>query len=261
MILPNITNQQQAILSLVYSYRFLNRIQIQAFLHHKNKKTINTWLPDLVEKEYLKRIYSRGFSENTKPAIYYLGLNGIRYLKTLDDTSPSELRKRYRDELRTSTFVQQSLLLADIALSFLAKNIKSDGLYTVSTQTDLALESSQYGFLTDLNPNLVLISEKKKGITHYVLESFSPTTPKYSLKKRIRDFIKFYENGEWEENSDLDFPIILLVCPTKPTLIFAKRYVKKINEEEQFPDGLEIWCATEAQVRESGVSSKIWEES
>ena len=83
MTLPPITKQQQAILTLIYNYRFLNRIQIQAFLHHKNKKTINTWLPDLVEKDYLKRIYSKGFSENTKPAIYYISTNGIQFVKTL----------------------------------------------------------------------------------------------------------------------------------------------------------------------------------
>ena len=111
MKLPKLTKKQAEILTLLYTYRFLNRIQIQALMNHKDKKTINIWLKDLTEKNYIHRIYSTHFLEKTKPAIYYLGINGIRQLKTcaqeaVDDagkvtyapTYPiEELRKRYRE--------------------------------------------------------------------------------------------------------------------------------------------------------------------
>ena len=58
-MLLKITKKQQEIFILLYRFRFLNKIQIQAFLKHKNKKTINLWLQDLNEKQYLKRIYSK----------------------------------------------------------------------------------------------------------------------------------------------------------------------------------------------------------
>ncbi len=81
--LPKLTKKQQEILRLLYSFRFLNRIQIQAFLCHKDPKTINLWLRDLRAKGYVEWIYSTHFAEKTKPAIYYLGLNGVRHLRTL----------------------------------------------------------------------------------------------------------------------------------------------------------------------------------
>jgi len=84
MKLPKITTKQGAILELLYRYRFLNRIQIQALMRHKNYKTINEWLKDLREKQYVTWIYSDHFLERTKPAIYYLNSNGNRYLKTLE---------------------------------------------------------------------------------------------------------------------------------------------------------------------------------
>src|SRR5258708_20997867 len=83
MPLPHITQQQQRILILLYRFRFLNRLHIQKFLHHKDKKTINVWLKDLKEKEYICRIYDdETFGENTKLAVYYIDIQGISFLKT-----------------------------------------------------------------------------------------------------------------------------------------------------------------------------------
>ena len=87
MTLPKITNKQQEILLLIYKYRYLNRIQIQQLLNHKNKKNINTWLKDLTEKQYLNKIYSNNVGENIKPAIYYASINAIRYYKRLNMSS------------------------------------------------------------------------------------------------------------------------------------------------------------------------------
>ncbi|MCA9344861.1 replication-relaxation family protein [Candidatus Saccharibacteria bacterium] len=70
--IPKITHKQTEILDLIYTHRFLNRIQIQAFLKHKDKKTINLWLKDLRQKDYINWIYNKHhFAEKTKPAIYY----------------------------------------------------------------------------------------------------------------------------------------------------------------------------------------------
>ena len=67
--IPKITRKQREILDLIYSHRFLTRIQIQAFLKHKDKKTINLWLKDLRSKNYINWIYDKdNFVEKTKPA-------------------------------------------------------------------------------------------------------------------------------------------------------------------------------------------------
>ena len=83
--LAKITKKQQVILKLLYRFRFLNRIQIQALMRHKDPKTINLWLRDLRAKGYVEWIYSTHFAEKTKPAVYYLGLNGVRCLRKLTE--------------------------------------------------------------------------------------------------------------------------------------------------------------------------------
>jgi len=53
-------------------------------------------------------------------------------------------------------------------------------------------------------------------------------------KKRLRDYIAFYESGSWESETDRPFPVVLFVCPTKALLIYLKRYVKKLTEGINF---------------------------
>src|ERR1035437_1535408 len=112
-LLP-ITTKQQAILKLLYRYRFLNRIQVQALMGHKNNRRIAQWLKDLRDKQYVEWIYDgNNFALKTKPAIYYLSLNGIRFLRAADEYPPEELRKRYRESSRQPDFIARCLLIAD----------------------------------------------------------------------------------------------------------------------------------------------------
>jgi hypothetical protein len=50
----------------------------------KDKRHVGTWLKGLREKQYVQWTYSTDFTEKTKPAIYYSGINNVRLLKMLD---------------------------------------------------------------------------------------------------------------------------------------------------------------------------------
>src|ERR1035437_3492074 len=113
----SITEKQEDILLHLYKYRFLNRIQIQKFLNHKHHKRIIDWLNDLTKREYIGRIYSNKFGENTKPAIYYLKLNGIGFIKTVFNYPSEYLMRFYRNPDRSEDFIDQCILMGDIALT------------------------------------------------------------------------------------------------------------------------------------------------
>ena len=68
----NITKKQLEIITLLYRFRFLNRLQIQKLLNQKQKNRINYWLKDLYDKKIIGRNYSKKFGDNIKPAVYYL---------------------------------------------------------------------------------------------------------------------------------------------------------------------------------------------
>lgn len=264
MTIPYITPKQKEIIKLHYQYRFINTKQIQNFLKHKDKKTINIWLKDLREKHYLEWDYSTKFGENTKPAIYHTGINGIRFLKTLDDYSTGIIQNLYRDGKREESFKQKCILVADACLNLIKKSTNTtDATFSFETASDYANESSRFHFLTEteVEPSLCFIKQKSSKKTYYLVNVFDINLPNYRIRKELRNYYDFYQSSEWEENISKTFPIILFVCPTKSVLIYAKRYTKKLFEENQNPEDLHIRFATADEVKEFGITGEIWEEA
>ncbi len=277
--LPKITNKQQEILQLLYRYRFLNRIQIQQFLRHKDKVRSSVWLKDLYEKQYINRIYDpNDFINKTKPAIYYLALNGIRYLREYGEYPPEELRKRYTESSRKLTFIDRCVLLADCCIDMEARTAcKSSGRsYSYITESDYLNPDSEWNFLAEneyIHPHLYYLKrqETESGLidTHNLLEVIEPTLPRYSLRKKIKNYVIFLNNDDWEDAArklDLEvLPVILIACPTKAELIYAKRRAKKEladfygDGEEDAPEDIHIRFTTVETIRRHGVTGKIWE--
>jgi len=291
MELPKLTNKQQEILELLYRYRFLNRIQIQELMRHKDRKTINMWLRDLRSKQYVEWIYSTDFAEKTKPAIYYLGLNGIRLLKTLEWNDDSavypleELRKRYRESSRSRTFTDRCLLLADCCITLeqynritkggndsVSKGRKNSNVsYSYVTRADYADPGNAYNFLSEsdlVQPQLCFVKQRHTKeddgdtvITNYLLEIFDATLPRYRIKKRLKDYVEYLDHQEWE-GEDPE-PIVLLACARMTDLIYAKRRTRGLLAniwEYDDEDRPHIQFATMEKLKEHGIRGKIWEE-
>lgn len=263
MKLSPITTKQQTILKHLYRYRFLNRIQIQSLMGHKNNRRIAEWLKDLRDKQYVEWIYDGdNFVEKTKPAIYYIGINGIRYLRTIDEYPPEELSKRYRESSRKPDFVARSTLIADCCLNLEAKTVGKTQ-YSFETASDYTDSDSDLAFLKELQPQLCFVKETPKDKTAYLLEILNPTTPRYMIKKRLNDYVTYLSDGEWEnETGDEKPPIVLFACPTKIDLIYTKRRTRKLLEDiqEDQNEDIRIRFATIEQIKIEGVTGIIWEE-
>lgn len=264
-----ITPKQELILKYLYQYKFLNRIQIQALLNHKYHKRINDWLKDLNQKEYVNRIYSNKFGENTKPAIYYLALNGIRFLKTKDDCPIEVLRTFYRLKDRSNDFIEKSILLADIVLYLKAQAVQSQKeetvfTYLIATAVDLADPEYRFHFLTEWKVDLIVKAQKKKKAgqrttsNFFLFTAIAPTLPRYSIRKIIKDFIELYNGYEWDE-VEKTFPTIMVICPTLATLIYTKRLTRKLWKDEDEPKDLHIQFATIEKIKEHGATGDVWE--
>lgn len=295
--LAKITKKQQAILKLLYRFRFLNRIQIQALMGHKDPKTINLWLRDLRAKGYVEWIYSTHFAEKTKPAVYYLALNGVRHLRTLTRSvkdggnitivptyPPEELRKRYKEPTRSQTYIDCCILIADFCITLEQANTKNESegkklRFYYQTEADYLLESSYYHFVLDselIQPSLLFCKDrlddegKETTLESYILEVFDPTLPRYRIKKRLGDYVNYLdeEDATWQEQTDTKKPpILLFVCPRTSDLIYAKRKTRKLiadswewkDEDEARP---RIGFTTAEKLKQSDVfNGEIWEEA
>jgi hypothetical protein len=261
MTLPKITNQQQAILRLLYTHRFLDRTHIQALLKHKDKRRIIAWLKDLREKQYVAWIYNPDdFTLKTKPAIYYLGLNGVRCLRQLNAYPKAELNKRYKDASRSQAYISRSLLVAECCITLNAQTTKNTH-YSYITEADYIDPQSDRHFLNELRPNLCFTKQDGLSQINYLLEVFDATTPRYMVKKRLKDYVEFLDDGEWEHKTgESEPPIVLVACPTTADLIYCKRRTRKLLEDLSIDGHIHIRFATVEKLKLQGVTGIIWEE-
>ncbi len=265
MQLPKTTTKQQDILKLLYRYRFANRIQLQEAMGHKNKRRIADWLKDLREKHYVEWIYSTDFAEKTKPAIYYLGINGIRLLRTFDIYPPEELRKRYRESSRSADFIAKSVLLADCCLNLAAKS--TDNLsYSFVTQADYADADNEHHFLAEeFKPDLCYerVEQTKRGtvvVEDYLIVVFDAAAPHYMIRKRLKDYVTYLDEGGWRRRFDGSELMVHFACPSKAELIYAKRRTRILLENIGRDRKIHIRFATTEQVKREGVTGIIWED-
>jgi hypothetical protein len=276
MQLPKLTPKQLEILVHLFTYRYMDREQIQSIMNHKDRKTINVWLRDLRAKDYVCWIYSEDFAEKIKPAIYYLGPNGIRLLKTLrmEDDNPrfplSELRKRYNDNDRSESFISRSMVIAQCGIDFQARS--SDSLRCACvTQSYFGRTDHPLSFLLEsslssqLGPQLFVQNRTKDKniVTNYFIEVFDLNLPRYRMSKRLKQYITFLTEGEWEANDyePDSLPQVLLICPRQTDLIYLKRKAKGLIKElwEDDQEKVNISFTTLQVLAKSKATSPIWE--
>lgn len=254
--LPPLTTKQQTILKLLYKYRFLDRTQIQALLRHKDKRRVISWLKDLRDKQYVDWRYdATDFIAKAKPAIYYLSLNGIRYLREGGGHPAEELRKRYKESSRTQVFMDRCLLIADCCIALRAKS-SGQLKYSCVLPTDYVDPDSVHHFLNDLKPHLYFTKQQDDETTNYLLENFELTLPRYQLRKRLKDYVDYM--AHWDEDNG-PTPIALFVCATVADLIYVKRRVKKLLREDWQDEGLQLRATTLDKIKATGITSPIWE--
>lgn len=274
MNLPKITNKQQALIRLIYRYRFIERKQLQILMGHTDKRRISAWLKELREKQFVDWLYDPDNpNEKSKPAIYFLGVNGIRFLRGLGDYPEEELRKRYKDASRQQDFINRCLLLADCCIHLDARSKGSDVAYTHVLEADYTDYAHDYSFLSEsefTHPGLIFTKEAEIDdgfiAQTYFLQLFDLTTPRYMVKKKLEGYVEYFDSQEpeeWQLQTGQDEPpIVLIACPTLAELIYAKRFTKKQLEEHGLEDreDVRIRFAMVEQVRRLGVTGLIWED-
>jgi hypothetical protein len=236
---------------------------------HKDYKRINAWLADLRANHYVEWIYSTDFLEKSKPGIYYLGLNGIRWLKEYQDHPIEEYRKRYRESSRSQGFIDQCVLVADCCIAMNKKSATNNKIhYSYTTQADYADPDNGYHFLSEselISPQLCYekTTETNDDIeaTTYLLEVIEPTMPRYRVRKRLKNYIEYLEDSEWQSETDEDEPnpIVMFVCPTLADMIYCKRATKRLLEEK-WDEDIRLWFTTVEKIKAHGFTSMIWEE-
>lgn len=247
MTLPHITPKQQEILLYLYRFRFLNSVQIQKILHNKDRRNINMWLRELVANNYIGKKFENTLSDNAKPARYFLGVNGIRFLKTQQKDNLTKLR---REKYRSDKFITQCLLIADCYLQTFFTTFPADTPFDFYTRNDYANDS----LIDRLKPSFVRVKHLKKNDCYYVYELFQEDMPRFFIRSRIEHYLEFFKIDDWSK-TQLP-PNIFFICPDEKIEQYILRFTKKIRQEQS--NTLPIFVTTQNQVQKLSILDSIW---
>ena len=269
---PDISPKQTEIMELVKKFRFINRGQIQKFLGHKGAHRINVWLKDLVEKNFLGRIYSKKILENTKPAIYYLQNNGILWAKIRMEENLGDyelatkvVKKFYADKRASNTFIDHSISICELCIQFKELEgkkwdydclTKSDYYSWFANDKDFDVQRQ---FISDIY--IEKITKTWSDSQTYCLDLFPPHVPKYYLDYRVRQYIKMKTEGimKYMEGLDNLLPKVLFVLPNQRKLNSLARYIREMFDESYDMEGMVFMLTTYQKVQAYGVGEKkIW---
>lgn len=245
-----ITNKQLEILILLYRYRFLSRIHIQNFLNHKNDTRISSWLKDLTQKELVSRIYTRDLSN--QPAVYYLANKSREILKTKDKINPDLLNRVYREKYRSQAFINHCLFIADLYFHFQKAAEKQNSACNFYTATDLTNVAH-----TPLPlPDVYLVVKNEKDSKRYFLEVLD-NKPMFAIRKRVDNYLEYYQENYWQDHNKYPFPKILLICPSVRVKISIQKYIASLLEFED--DGLSFFLGLKDNIDKFGINQNTWE--
>lgn len=247
-----ITPKQLEILTLIYRFRFLNRTQIQALLNHKDPKRINTWLKDLTDKNILGRIYSTKIKENTKPAIYYLATKSRKILLEQPGTHKKTLNRAYRDKNASQKLIDHSVFTASIYLLLKQQALKEKTKLSFFTKTDLAT----HYYLPYKRPDAYIALEKDNRTKRYFLEIIDEGTPRFMIRKKISQYIEYFDEETWTNRTLHDNPSLLIVCPNYHTKVFLNKHIAHVLAEED--SDLQFFLSLKSDIQAEGITANTW---
>lgn len=227
-------------------------------LRHKDKRRVSAWLKTLRENQLLDWFYEpTNPTAASKPAVYFLGKNGIRYLKRLGYPY-RQLRNRQADAARRPDFIARCLLLADCCMH-LESRIKDGIPYRYALEADYTAAGSYCRIAENerIHPGLVFTKNRQPdGLSQtYYLELFDDSAPRYMIKKKAKDYIGYLAEHTTKP------PIVLLAFASIADLAYAKRYIRK-QTDELWDDALQerIRVSTIDKLRTKGLTAVIWED-
>jgi hypothetical protein len=274
-MVEKITKKQQTILTLIYTFRFINSKQIQQFLNHKDHRRINSWLKDLVEKEYIEKDFKPVFGTLTKPAIYFLIKKGRDFIRTEYGGWQEKYLTRLReDKKRSKGFRIRCQIVVDCFLILFPDQVAQypqtimerlrEGSFRPSKLfqffTPALYEELDFNLLPHLKPDAYGYLKKPKGITHalfYVLDAYIPRMMLRNYLKRIFTTLD-EENWEAEDIQSLQF---YFICPNNMVIIYLRRLLSSFIESYYGGKELIFHFATRNQVyarQEKNVASMGW---
>lgn len=229
--------EQLEVLELLYKFRFGSNDLIAQYFGKKDRSFVFKRLSILLEQGLIGKRFDSSYRIQGKPAAYYLLPAGARILHERRPDRPINIKAIYKDKTVSEDFI--SYCLDILGLYDQLKVIYGDGLKFI-TKPQLA----KYDYFEDFLPSVYVRLKVGGSEKHFFLEYLQSSKPFFTISRRLKQYVKYADSGDWEAGTNSDFPKILLVCDESS---LQRRLLKKASSIlEDADDELEFYIATYA---------------
>lgn len=252
MQLPPYTKSEKQITLHLLKFRYLKINQFQKLFNHKDPHRIKEWLKDLKEKKYINVI--KDPKDKTRPYVFCLAQRAGHILKNEEDVSESFLNWLYKEKDKDESFINRHLFIADAYLYFQKNKARTSEL-SFFTKQDL----TGYKYFPDPLPDAYIDVKEKEDHSRYFLEFFdSNASPKY-LRYRVRYYLKYCQDGDWQVNTNnAPLPAILFVFENEKRKKHINYYAKSVLGKS-FNNDITIFLTTKSNIRFANENVDIWQ--
>lgn len=225
---------QLEVLRLLYKFRFGSNDLFAQYFGKKDRSFVYKRMSTLVGCGLIGKRFESSYRLRGKPAAYYLLPAGARLLQEYKPDKPMNIKLIYKDKDVSEDFVDYCLEI--FSLNCRLKARYGDSL-TFLTKSQLA----HYDYFEDFTPAAYMRLQAQDTAGEYFLEYVQSSKPFFTILRRIKQYIDYADEGEWEAATDSDFPRVLLVCDS-PSL--QKRLIKRsASILSEADDELEFYIA------------------
>ena len=252
--LPKITSNQQQIIKEIYKFRFINTYQFQKLFKHKDPSTTQEWLKELIDLKYINTDYKRNDIEhNREPAKYFLAPLGRKFLKNMDGYDIAVLEKVYKEKERKSIFKNHCEEIFDFFLFLRSRKTPGEEL-KFFTQSNL----TKFEYFPQTELDAYVVYQEGNKIRRFFLHIFKDSDPKWLPRQRIQEYIKYFNENTWQENTNnSQFPAILFVLHTDSLKFHIFKYGQAVLQKAITSD-IQLFLETKNAIKTKD-PKKLWQ--
>lgn len=235
-------NQTQLlILHHIYRFRFVATSHLAQYPVPTTKTKINRRLKLLLDQRYIGRNYEPSYHLSGRHATYYLEVKGLKTLKSLPDSpySASVLRNMAKDKTASDRFINHWLEIFEINCLLKARYRDNIRVFTKS-------QLVPYNYFPRPAPDAYIRFTVDGTERQYILELIDGTQPIFAQLARIKKYLDYSEEGDWEDATGTKLPLVILVCES----VAQQRRLLKLadNELDDLDDDITIIITTKLNI-------------
>jgi len=241
-----LTSKEIDVLKLLYRFRFATNDHIAAVqgVHRHSARLRAARLRDM---GYLRQKRDGNAMLQNKPAVYALTSKGATYLKKENDRYDSKvLHAIVASADPSDEFIERNLSIFSV-YNRLKALYGNDLLFL----TKSAMTSEKFHYLPEVKPDAFV---QLRG-TYYFLYYLSKDTLDFAHVRRFKPIFDYANSGQWENETDANFPSVLFVTETKRLATFARKRFTRFA----VAGSSEITCITTTYDNLMSSEAKVWE--